>query len=69
MYDEKTQEIQTAKQLKLHDDSVFATSVPLSDNTACAALTSTPEHAHQKSNITVAVVSEISSSEHEIGRM
>ena len=69
MYDEKTQEIQTAKQLKLKDDSVFATSVSLSDNTACAAFTSTPEHAHQKSNITVADVSEISSSEHEIGRM
>ena len=43
MYDEKTQEIQTVKQLKLQDDSVFATSVPLSDNTACAAFTSTPE--------------------------
>jgi hypothetical protein len=39
------QEIQTAKYLKLKDDSVFATSVPLSDNTACAAFTSTPEHA------------------------
>jgi hypothetical protein len=38
-YDEKTQETQTAKQLKLKDDSVFATSVPLSDNTACAAFT------------------------------
>jgi hypothetical protein len=47
-YDEKTQETQTAKQLKLKDDSVFATSVPLSDNTACAAFTSTPERAHQK---------------------
>jgi hypothetical protein len=46
---------------------VFATSVPLSDNTACAAFTSTPEHAHQKPNITVADVSEISASEHEIG--
>jgi hypothetical protein len=34
------------------DDSVFATRVPLSDNTACAAFTSTPERAHQKSNIT-----------------
>jgi hypothetical protein len=45
-YDEKTQETQTAKQLKLQDDSVFATSVPLSDNTACAAFTSTPECAH-----------------------
>ena len=51
------------------DDSVFATRVPLSDNTACAAFTSTPERAHQKSNITVADVSEISTSEHEIGRM
>jgi hypothetical protein len=30
---------------------------------------STPERAHQKSNITVADVSEISASEHEIGRM
>jgi hypothetical protein len=69
MYDEKTQEIQTAKQLKLQDDSVFATRVSLSDKTACAAFTSTPERAHQKSNITVADVSEISSSEHEIGRM
>ena len=68
-YDEKTRETQTAKQLKLQDDSVFATSVPLSDNTACAAFTSTPERAHQKSNITVADVSEISASEHEIGRM
>jgi hypothetical protein len=38
---------------------VFATSVPLSDNTACAAFTSTPEHAHQKPNIPVADVSEI----------
>jgi hypothetical protein len=55
--------------LRLHDDSVFATSVPLSDNTACAAFTSTPERAHQKPNITVADVSEISASEHEIGRM
>jgi len=53
MFDEKTQETQTAKQLKLQDDSVFATSVPLSDNTACAAFTSTPEHAHQKPNITL----------------
>ena len=52
-YDEKPQETQTAKQLKLQDDSVFATSVPLShsDNTACAAFTSTPERAHQKSNM------------------
>jgi hypothetical protein len=41
-----------------------ATSVPLSDNTACAAFTSTPERAHQKPNITVADVSEISASEH-----
>ena len=57
MYDEKTREIQTAKYLKLKDDSVFA------------AFTSTPERAHQKSNITVADVSEISASEHEIGRM
>jgi hypothetical protein len=50
---------------------VLATSVPLShsDNTACAAFTSTPERAHQKSNITVADVSEISASEHEIGEM
>ena len=48
---------------------MFATSVPLSDNTACAAFTSTPERAHQKPNITVADVSEISASEHEIGRM
>jgi hypothetical protein len=48
---------------------VFATSVPLYDNTACAAFTSTPEHAHQKPNITVADVSEISASEHEIGIM
>jgi hypothetical protein len=38
-YDEKTQETQTAKQLKLQDDSVFATCVPLSNNTACAAFT------------------------------
>jgi hypothetical protein len=38
-------------------------------NTACAAFTSTPERAHQKPNITVADVSEISASEHEIGRM
>jgi formiminotetrahydrofolate cyclodeaminase len=68
-YDEKTQETQAAKQLKLQDDSVFATHVPLSNNTACAAFTSTPERAHQKSNITVADVSEISASEHEIGRM
>ena len=60
---------QTAKQLRLQEDSVFATSVPLSDNTACAAFTSTPKRAHQKSNITVADVSEISASEHEIGRM
>ena len=52
-YDEKMQVTQTAKQLKLQDDSVFATSVPLSDNTACAAFTSTPEHAHQKPNITL----------------
>jgi SepF-like predicted cell division protein (DUF552 family) len=44
---------------------VFATSVPLSDNTACAAFTSTPERAHQKPNITVADVSEISASAHE----
>ena len=65
-YDDETQ---TAKQLRLHDDSVFATSVPLSDNTACAAFTSTPGRAHQKPNITVADVSEISASEHEIGRM
>jgi hypothetical protein len=52
-------------------DSVFATSVPLShsDNTACAAFTSTPERAHQKSSITFADVSEISASEHEIGKM
>jgi hypothetical protein len=35
----------------------------------CAAFTSTPERAHQKPNITVADVSEISASEHEIGRM
>jgi hypothetical protein len=69
MYNEKTQQIQTAKYLKLKDDSVFATRVSLSDNTACAAFTSTPERAHQKSNITVADVSEISASEHEIGRM
>ena len=69
MYNEKTQEIQTAKYLKLKDDSVFATRVSLSDNTACATFTSTPERAHQKSNITVADVSEISASEHEIGRM
>ena len=55
--------------LRLHDDSVFATSVPLSDNTTCAAFTSTPERAHQKPNIIVADVSEISASEHEIGRM
>jgi hypothetical protein len=48
---------------------VFATSVPLSDNTACAAFTSTPGPVHQKPNITVADVSEISASEHEIGRM
>ena len=48
---------------------MFATSVPLSDNTACAAFTFTPEHAHQKPNITVADVSEISASEHEMGRM
>jgi hypothetical protein len=61
-YDEKTQGTQTAKQLRLHDDSLFATSVPLSDNTACAAFTSTPERAHQKPNITVADVSEISAS-------
>jgi hypothetical protein len=47
----------------------MATSVPFSDNTACAAFTSTPEHANQKHNITVADVSEISASEHEIGRM
>ena len=46
-YDEKTQETQTAKQPKLQDDSMFATSVPLSDNTACAAFTFTPERAHQ----------------------
>jgi len=52
-YDEKMQVTQTAKQLKLQDDSVLATSVPLSDNTACAAFTSTPEHAHQKHNITL----------------
>ena len=48
---------------------MFATSVPLSDNTACAAFTFTPVRAHQKSNITVADVSEISASEHEMGRM
>ena len=59
-YDQKTQETQTAKQFRLHDDSVFATRVSLSENTACA---------HQKPNITVADVSEISASEHEIGRM
>ena len=47
----------------------LGTRVPLSDNTACAAFTSTPERAHQKCNITVADVSEISASEHEIGRM
>jgi hypothetical protein len=47
-YDEKTQETQTAKQQqKLQDDSVFATSVPLYDNIACAAFTSTPERAFQ----------------------
>jgi hypothetical protein len=40
-----------------------------SDKVSCAAFTSTPERAHQKSNITVADVSEISASEHEIGRM
>jgi hypothetical protein len=70
-YDEKTQETQTVKELKLQDDSVFATTVPLShsENTACAAFTSTTERSHQKSNITVADVSEISASEHEIGRM
>ena len=68
-YDEKTRETQTAKQLRLHDDSAFATNVPLSDNTACDAFTFTPERAHQKPNITVADVSEISASEHEIGRM
>jgi hypothetical protein len=70
-YDEKTQETQTSKQLKLQDDSMFTTSVPLSDNTACAAFTFTPVRAHQKSNITqtVADVSEISASELEIGRM
>jgi hypothetical protein len=65
----QTRETQTVKQLRLHADSVFATSVPLSDNTACAAFTSTPERAHQKPNIIVADVSEISASEHEIGRM
>jgi hypothetical protein len=54
--------------LNLHS-TVFATSVPLSDNTACAAFMSTPECAYQKPNITVADVSEISASEHEIGRM
>jgi hypothetical protein len=43
--------------------------VPLSDNTACAAFISTPERAHQKPNITVADVSEISASEHAIDRM
>jgi hypothetical protein len=48
---------------------VFATSVPLSDNTACAAFMSTPERVHQKPNITVADVSEISASEHAIDRM
>jgi hypothetical protein len=48
---------------------VFATSVPFSDNTACAAFTSTPGPVHQKPTITVADVSEISASEHEIGRM
>jgi hypothetical protein len=49
----------------------LGTRVPLSDNTACAAFTFTPERAHQKSNITqtVADVSEISASELEIGRM
>jgi hypothetical protein len=57
------------KQQKLQDDSVLATSVPLYDNTACAAFTSTPERAHQRPNITVADVYEISASEHEIGRM
>ena len=57
------------KQLRLHDASVFATSVPLSDNTACAAFMSTPERAHQKPNITVAEISEITASEHENGRM
>jgi hypothetical protein len=45
IYAEKTQETQTAKQLRLQEDSVFATSVPLTDNTACAAFTSTPERA------------------------
>ena len=55
--------------LRLHHDSVFATSVPLSDNTACAAFTSTPEGAYQKPNLTVADVPENSASEHEIGRM
>jgi hypothetical protein len=55
--------------LRLHHDSVFATSVPLSDNTACAAFTSTPEPAYQKPNLTVADVPENSASEHEIGRM
>jgi hypothetical protein len=58
--------LQTAKQLKLQ---VFATSVPLSDNTVCAAFTSTPECAHQKCNITFADAPEISASEHEIGYM
>jgi hypothetical protein len=48
---------------------VFATGVTLSDNTACAAFTSTSKRAQQKPNITVADVSEISVSEHEIGRM
>jgi hypothetical protein len=48
---------------------VFATSVPLSDNTECAAFTSTPERAHQKPNITVADVSEISASEHAIAKV
>ena len=66
---EKTQETHTAKLLKLQDDSVFDISVPLSYNTACATFTTTPERAHQKSNITVADVSAISASENEIGRM
>ena len=52
--------------LRLHDDSVFATSVPLSDNTACAAFTFTPERAYQKPNLTVADVSENSASEHRL---
>ena len=60
---------QKKQQQKLQDDSVFATRVPLYDNIACAAFTSTPERAHQKPNLTVADVSEISASEHAIDRM